>query len=755
MAVIQMAEVKQAIETRREAALMAIGNMLSGSRADAINYRASIGLDTQWAEDIDAYEGRDELTRSAESLMERIREYGEQGRMTEQNPAQPRSTAHPMIVRQKTNSWAARIGKLLFPLDTKNYAVGPTPVPELANALNMAPDAPWVENGQTLQHPNEQRPLTIGDLASEVMATARRAASGMEKEIEDCLVEAGYNATARRVIHDGAKVGVGILKGPVTENRKVPQWQRLKDKRTNQTVHARKAKLDQKPNTAHISFWDFFPDPDCGEDIHDGTFVWERDRIKARALLDLAKLPGYNEKAILRAYKEGPKPPIEAASYRRYGPHGMLMPWNTNRFEVWTYTGDLKRDDLIAAGVELIDRDGPEIVSAVVVMVNDIVIKADINPLDSGELPYDVFVWEPVEGSWAGIGIPRLMRSEARTFITAWRCMLDNAALSHAPMIIMKDKVTAADGNYTLYARKIWNAPNEGDVRDAFTIIDIPNHQAELQNIITLALKFADDGTALPQIAQGERGSAPDTVGGMTLLMNAANAVTERVVRIWDDNVTVPHITRYFEWLMQFSEKEDIKGDVQIWARGASALLLRDVQQQGLIQLMTLADNPKYAPYADPEKLWKAVVRNFQLDQDEVSRTSDEVTQFKQAESAKPPPENPTAAVARIRAEATLQAAKMQAAGQAQAQTIEAESERNNLELQRQKQEAENAHQLEVLELQRQLAILQYAMKREETLDKVKADLAKTAMMTNTQKELAAAAAVQQRTQQATEEMTA
>ena len=54
------------------------------------------------------------------------------------------------------------------------------------------------------------------------------------------------------------------------------------------------------------------------------------------------------------------------------------------------YWGEIDYDDLKASGVEFDEEDDPlESYSACVVMINNTVVKVYLNPLDSGELPYD------------------------------------------------------------------------------------------------------------------------------------------------------------------------------------------------------------------------------------------------------------------------------------------------------------------------------------------------------------------------------
>ena len=62
------------------------------------------------------------------------------------------------------------------------------------------------------------------------------------------------------------------------------------------------------------------------------------------------------------------------------------------------------------------------------------------------------------------------------------------------------------------------------------------------------------------------------------MLMNSANVVNRRVIKSWDDDLTKPTIPRVLDWNMQFNPDDNIKGDMQVDARGTSVLLVREIQ---------------------------------------------------------------------------------------------------------------------------------------------------------------------------------
>ena len=98
------------------------------------------------------------------------------------------------------------------------------------------------------------------------------------------------------------------------------------------------------------------------------------------------------------------------------------------------------------------------------VMINSTVVKAYLNPLEGGDLPYDFYVWEKVAGSVWGYGIPYLMRSQQKVLNAAWRQMMDNSGVTSGPQIVMKPGVIQpADKQWQLGARKIWYATDDMD----------------------------------------------------------------------------------------------------------------------------------------------------------------------------------------------------------------------------------------------------------------------------------------------------
>lgn len=710
---------------RTQERLQAFGQSMANQRDDWIRSRYSYGVDKRWIEDEDQYNAKDNIAKQASQMMTSV----EQGYPVTTQMAKPhRSTVYIGMTRQKTNAAEARISDILLPTDDRNWGIKPTPKPKLMAMSRDTQMAGDKDTGEPLMHPETGQPLAMRDIARASLEIARKKAEAMQLEIEDQLVECDYNGELRKVIHNAARLGTGVIKGPIVTNRTRKAWQPYKDMQGN-TIHQLDIVNEVAPASFSIDPRNVWPDPGCGDSIHNGKGIYEREQMTSRQVRDLAKQPGYMKDQIRKVLEEGPKKSVTFQELKDDDQRDIAR----DVYEMWSYWGDVDHDDLEAAGIKLGDKDELRAVSACVVMINSTIVKAYLNPLEGGELPYDFYVWERVSDSVWGYGIPYLMRAQQKVLNAAWRQMMDNAGVSSGPQIIVKaGAIQPADKQWQLSARKIWFATDEvDDVRKAFTAVEFNSHQAELSGIIKMAMELADMETGVPVLMQGEKGAAPDTVGGMQMLMNSANVVLRRLVKQFDDMVTRPHIRRYYDYNMMYNEDEEIKGDFSIDARGSSALLIRDIQNQAFLNLLAAGANPVYGVYLDTQKLFEKALQAQHIDPKDVFKSEEELEKIKeQQKNPQEAPADPALAVAQLRGQIEMEKAK-------------AQNEGDMAELQVRQAIAQQDGEIRMAEMQltREIEMLKMANTQNLTLEQIKAKLADTAMRERSKKELYAAEA--------------
>jgi hypothetical protein len=721
---VEIVEDEQQMRERMEERLQAFGTTLAKQRDEWVRDRYSYGVDKRWIEDQDQYDNKDNVNKAASQMMTSV----EQGYPVTTQHAKPhRSTVFIGMTRQKTNAAEARIADILLPTDDRNWGIQPTPNPELMGMTKKDQPAFDPRTNQPVMSKDGQMQLRVKDVARAVMEMARDKAEAMQREIDDQLTECDYNGELRKMIHHAAVLGTGVIKGPVVESRTRKAWVPKVDG-TGATVHVIEFVKELKPASFSVDPRNVWPDPACGETVHNGKGIYEREQITSKQVRELAKQPGYMKAQLRKVLEEGPKRSATFQEMKDEDQRDVAR----DVYEKWEYWGEIDPEDLRAAGVNVPeDTDSLDAISACVVMINNTVVKAFLNPLEDGQLPYDFYVWEKVANSVWGYGIPYLMRAQQKVLNAAWRQMMDNAGVSSGPQIVVKPgTITPADKQWQLSARKIWYAQDDvEDVRKAFTTFEFNSHQAELAGIIKMATELADQETGVPVIMQGEKGAAPDTVGGMQMLMNSANVVLRRLVKQFDDMVTRPHIRRYYDYNMMYGEDEEIKGDFQIDARGSSALMIRDIQNQAFMNLLAAGANPVYGMYLDTEKLFRKALQAQHVDPEEVFKSEEEIEQIKeQMKNPQQQAPDPRIQAAQIRAQSDM--AKVQAQNQG-----------DMLELQTRLQIARQQSQDRMAEMamQREIEMLRMANTQNLSLEQIKAKLADTAIRERGKKELFAA----------------
>ena len=665
------------------AKLDALGQSLAKKRSDAINGRQSSGIEEIWLEDEEYYEGIDEMNRMTDG--KGTWRQKPPGRVATRQKSTTYSTVFPNICGPFVDAASARIADMLLPTDDRGWGLDPTPIPDLikmsegkmpdgmkqqvmegqgaspatqppsqtgANPFAPPPPQPaQPEQAEPELSPEEEARLAMIQAAEEEMAEARYRANLAETRIADWHSQCQFNAQVRKQVEDAARMGTGILKGPIP----------FQKRRVAYIDGAMQIIEEIQPCSKWVDPWNFYPDPACGEDIHNGSYTWERDYLTTRQLMELSDDPNYIPEQIAACLQEGPQQ--ATAEYKKAPEPGMTGDKvKRGKYEIWYYYGLVERYDLEGAGCDCSEMDEMDRIPAVMTMVNNRVIKASLNPLDTGEFPYDVMVWRRRANHWTGIGVARQIRTPQKIIVGATRHLMDNAGIAAGPMLVFKQgSVYPADGKMGLSPRKILYVAEDSevidDVRKAIGTIKVDMVIDELLKLIDLGMRFAEDTTGLPMLLQGQMGAAPETVGGMTMLNNNATAVLRRMARTFDDRVTSPHIRRYYTWLLQWGENEEEKGDYCIVAKGSTALVERDIQAQEISAMGQIVTDLRFG--ADPKKWFKEFLISRHYDPDKFSY--DDAEWKATLEKMSNPPPDPRLEVAQVNAENRLQVAQLSA----------------------------------------------------------------------------------------------
>lgn len=702
-----------------------LGEVLIKHRNAAITFRRTSGIETQWAEDQAYYEGSDESSKT-----DYYKGSSTSGGLIAKQKTAYKSKVFLNITRPYVETAASKVIEVLSPADDKSWSLSPSSVPNLPekpSALVVVAQEQLAAAGAPAaagQPPAEMNPL------EEALKQAKNAAKGAQIWIEDKLQECQFQASLRAVVDESSRLGTGIIRGPVPTVRRS-----IKTDMNGDVVVLEEIVPESRP----VSVWDAYPDPACGDNIHNGQFFVEHDRMVEKQVRDLVGQPGYNEEALLFVLEEGPRQSGNAGM--ALAPHDSQDP-SADRYHVWYYYGFLKREDVQAMNCACSEFD--EIknigVPVIVTMINDTPVKAHLNPMSDGRFPYDFMCWQRVAGSPFGIGIARQIRSCQAILNSHVRAMMENAGLSSGPQIILaRGSILPADGVWTITPRKIWYLKPDADIQDvqqALASIVIPSIQGDLLQAIDFALKMAENVTGLPILLQGQQGAngVPETLGGMQLLVANASSLLRRMARIFDDNLITPHIRAYYSYMMSYADDQSIKGDFKVVAHGSTALIARDQRNQFMVSTAPqMLANPAWG--IDPTRLFKQIAKINGMDSPEdIMFTVEEMKTMQEAQQAAV---DPKLQVAQLTSQTRLQVAEM--ANQTDQQRIIRDTDRDTAYVNAETTRTQVGAEIKMAELQmrERLAMLEYANKNNITIESLKTKLAVEAGRNDLARELA------------------
>ncbi len=539
--------------------------------------------------------------------------------------------------RPKTRVMQARTNDVLLPMDEPNWDITPTPVPELE-----------LEAARQVDSEQDPAGAAMVDEARALRELARRRCDAMRFEMTDQLNESSYEEVCRRVIRQCCKIGIGVAKGPFTDYRQKMFWGKVKGD------WSLKRSQDSRPGYVWVDAWNWFPDMEASS-MEECEFTFELHNMTRSDLRRLAKMKDFLTDEIRELLRNVP----DRSEFSEYERERRLFSGaddltTESRYRVFEYHGPIGYDNLQQLSEyydrgEILDvlndnedQDPLEVPHGTVWFCQGRILRFNLSHLDSQEIPYSIFRIDPADRGLFGYGIPAMLRDSQSSIAAAWRMVLENGGLSGVPIFIIdRRQIEPSDNSgWQIAPRKtFWRKAPSPDGTPAIEVVQVAGNTQNLMEIIEASRQFADDETSLPLIAQGEQGPhVTKTATGMSLIANAANMIFRDAARSFDAEFTVPNIRRLYHWNMQFSDKENIKGDVQVKAKGSTVLLMRELQAQNIMMVLNIAaTNPLLQKIFRVPSLARKLIQSLQLSKDDTVFSDEELQQL--AAEPQPPSE--------------------------------------------------------------------------------------------------------------------
>ena len=559
----------------------------------------------------------------------------------ERNLPAGRSKAYPRLTRVKCVSVVSRVMNLMFPGNEKNWTLKASPSPDMNPAdVKIAVE----EEVQRRQKAGMDPQMDESAVRAAVQELADDRARALERHIDDQLREIGgdqssdYVALNRKVVQSGVIYGLGVVRGPFVREEKRTVW--VLDENGEP---APQEITDFKPQFEFLPVWDYFPDMSA-KNLHDGDGYFVRLVMTKAQLRKLGKRQDFFEEVIKEYIVNNTRGNFKTREFETqlrsmgsaaHTPEDQPAS-NDGRYEIVIWHGPVSANTLINAGVDVPEEHRADDVDAEVWLLGDQVIKAEMDPWK--RLGIDVrtvhtFQFDEDDTTPVGNGVPSIMRDSQMSVCAATRMLLDNASITCGPNIEVNTDLMRADQNMTsIEPYKIWYREGMGAEAQQAAVrnVAIDGHMGELQAVIQMFEAFADTETFVGPATGGdmERGYSEPmrTAAGASMMRGDAALPFKDIVRNFDQ-FTQSVITTMVAFNRKFSPEQQIEGDFNVIARGATSLVAKEIRGQQVDQLAATL-SPEERMHVDERKLAEA--RLQVRDMGDLLRSEEEVARNRQ-----------------------------------------------------------------------------------------------------------------------------
>jgi hypothetical protein len=507
----------------------------------------------------------------------------------------------------KVTGFVAKLMEMMFPSQERNWELKTSAVPSIPKK-DLDVIIKSLEAREELKARDEGReplPITSDDIEREVKTYANARKDEMESEIADQLddEDTDYPNLCKRVLRSGGIYGFGVARSPNVRTLKERVW--VLNKVTGK--YEGKIKKLRRPYPEYVRIWDIYPDFSA-HTWRDQDRIFERMVLGRRDLRMLSKRPDFiadNIRQYLQDHQQGNFKEREfEVELREASKSSDMTSKDVRRYEIFRHLGYVTAHDLANAGVDVGEQDMDEDILADIWIIDNTVIKAEVAAF--GERPsdqYPVFIaTEDDDSGLTGVGLPEQFRDSQMAICASTRAMLDNMAVIAGPIFDVNEELMSPSQRQALgpiHAFMTIRRGGDGPAAQhpAVRAINVQSHINEIQSIIKMQREQLDMESNLPSLLFGSPqeplGEAFRTTSNMSMMVGGANMVSKDTVRAFDKFTTML-IGGFLKWNMEFNEREDIKGDFGVRAKGNFSLVAKEIRGAALDQFMsTLTDQDR------------------------------------------------------------------------------------------------------------------------------------------------------------------
>ena len=406
---------------------------------------------------------------------------------------------------------------------------------------------------------------------------ANRRVDRMERKMEDQLVEGGWLKALNEFLDDIVTFPYATIKGPVKRKRKTLEWQ------NGQLVPTEVIRNEWERVDPFYIYW-----APWAWELNDG-YVIERHRLTADELQALIGVPGYNDDAIRTVLNDfesmGMKQWLwtdasKAQAEGKYVTEAVISGDLIDALQLWD---SVKGSLLLEWGLTEKEIPDPALnYPCEVWLIGTQVIRAVLNYDPLGRKPYYLTSYENLPGSVEGKGVTDLCRDSQAMVNASARSLANNMGISSGPQVgVNISRLPPGEDITDMHPWKIWQFQSS-EINDGSQPLQFFMPQSNATELMGVFEKFsarADEDTMIPRYMTGETTpGAGRTSSGLSMLISNAGKGIKQVITNIDQNVIIPAIERLYQDNLRYSEDPDLIGDVNIVAKGATSLVVKEAE---------------------------------------------------------------------------------------------------------------------------------------------------------------------------------
>jgi hypothetical protein len=548
--------------------------------------------------------------------------------------AQGGSEIYMMITEVKCRAAESWLRDILLETGSPPWDLDPTPIPDLSPTQSREVQQAFAEKVLELVQSSGQAPgasqmvelkeTVAQDYRFAILQQSQNRADRMKTKIEDQFAQGGWGTAFNDFITDLVTFPAAFVKGPVVRRQRTLGWKVSPAGKTSVEPIERLG-----PEYERVDPFRIYPEP--GISTIDEGYLFEHHRLSRMELSDLIGVPGYDDDAIRKVLEIGNgqswigedvelQKDEEERKYYSY-----MRP--TTEFDALEFWGKVSGKMLIEWGLTEDEvPDSAREYDANVWLVGDYVIKAVLNYDPLGEKPYAKTSFIKCPGAFWGKGIPEIIEDLQGVCNAATRALVNNMGIASGPQVeVNLDRIPANEDITQLSPWKIWQTVNDpvGSSSAAIRFTQPESRASELMAVYERFSRLADDHSGIPAYVYGDLNvqGAGRTSSGLSMLMGAAGKGIRQVVMHIDADVVKPIVHRQFVYNMRYDTDESIKGDVQVLAKGAINLAVKETVNVRRIEFLNATANEFDIGIIGKDgraAILREVAKGLQMDVDEV-----------------------------------------------------------------------------------------------------------------------------------------